>query len=152
MNDLHIALAEHDLAMINLGSISDQTLAGIVTTASHGTGIKYGVMSTHVISLTILLADGSQIHCSRNDHADLFAATTCGLGNTGLILNIELEVEPRFRLREDIDSGTFEDTLSNFHQIVHSSEHTRMLWFPAADKVCISRLNRTDEVSPRFQL
>jgi L-gulonolactone oxidase len=51
---LHAELAKHNLAMINVGSISDQTLGGIVTTATHGSGINYGVISTHVIALTIL--------------------------------------------------------------------------------------------------
>ena len=39
LSKLHAELAAHGLAMINLGSISDQTLAGVVTTATHGTGI-----------------------------------------------------------------------------------------------------------------
>ncbi|KAJ3729165.1 L-gulonolactone D-arabinono-1,4-lactone oxidase [Lentinula guzmanii] len=145
LHHLHAALAQHNLAMINLGSISDQTLAGIVTTASHGTGIDYGVMSTQVISMVILLADGSRVYCSRNEQPDLFLATVCGLGSTGLILSIELEVEPSFHLKEVLESRCFKDTLSNLKQLVHSAEHTRMFWFPATDTVCVSMLNRTHE-------
>ncbi|KAJ4481020.1 gulonolactone oxidase Lgo1 [Lentinula aciculospora] len=146
LHHLHTILAQHDLAMINLGSISDQTLAGIVTTASHGTGIDYGVMSTQVISMDILLADGSRVHCSRNELPDLFLATVCGLGSTGLILNIELEVEPSFHLKEVLESRSFEDTLSNLKRLVRSAEHTRMFWFPATDMVCVSMSNRTHEI------
>ncbi|KIK56155.1 hypothetical protein GYMLUDRAFT_99326 [Collybiopsis luxurians FD-317 M1] len=145
LHDLHIALAKNDLAMINLGSISDQTLAGIITTASHGTGIEYGVMSTAVISLTLLLADGSRVQCSRTEQPDLFLATTCGLGSTGLILTIELEVEPSFHLKEVLESRSFAHTVTNLDQIVRSAEHTRMFWFPATDNMCISTLNRTHE-------
>ena len=65
--------------MTCIGSISDQTLAGVVTTASHGSGLHFGVMSTQVMALTLLRADGSRIACSRNDHPDLFLATLCGL-------------------------------------------------------------------------
>jgi len=132
--------------MINVGSISDQTLAGIVTTATHGTGIHYGVMSTHVLSLTLLLADGSRVHCSRHEMPDLFMASICGLGSTGLILNIELEVEPAFRLRDEGCSRPFEDVVSNIEAIAHSAEHARLYWFPVADTVRISLLNRTHEV------
>ena len=39
LNAVHAALDAHGLAMTNLGSISDQTLAGMVTTSTHGSEI-----------------------------------------------------------------------------------------------------------------
>lgn len=146
LNDLHAHLASYDLAMRNVGSISDQTLAGIVTTATHGTGITYGVMSTHILSLTLLLADGTRVECSRHEHADLFTATICGLGSTGLILSIQLEVEPAFRLREIQESLPFDEVVQNLDQLVYSAEHVRFWWFPAADSMRVSALDRTKEV------
>lgn len=146
LHDLHAELAKHDLAMINVGSISDQTLAGIVTTATHGSGIRYGVMSTHVLSLSLLLADGSRVICSRHENSDLFIASICGLGSTGLILSIELEVEPAFRLKEKQESHSFDETMQNLDQLVYSAEHVRLWWFPAADSVRQSFSNRTQEV------
>lgn len=132
--------------MSNVGSISDQTLAGVVTTATHGTGIRYGVISTHVIFLTLLLADGSRVTCSSSERADLFTASICGLGSTGLILSVGLAVEPLFRLKEVQESRPFEDVMENLDSIVHSAEHVRLWWFPAADTVRVSLSNRTQEV------
>ncbi|KAK7035356.1 D-arabinono-1,4-lactone oxidase [Paramarasmius palmivorus] len=145
LNDLHIELAKHGLAMINVGSISDQTLAGIVTTATHGSGIEYGVMSTHVLSLTLLLANGSYAYCSREEKSDLFMASICGLGSTGFITSVELEVEPAFRLKEVQRSRSFEETMVDLEKVVHSAEHVRFYWFPAADTIRESVLNRTHE-------
>ncbi|KAF9006947.1 gulonolactone oxidase Lgo1 [Cyathus striatus] len=145
LNDLHVQLAKNNLAMINVGSISDQTLAGIVTTATHGSGINYGVMSTHVMALTLLLANGTRITCSRNDHSDLFIASICGLGSTGIILNIQLEVEPAFRLKELQESRPFDDVMQRLDSLVHSAEHVRFWWFPTTDVVRCSYSNRTTE-------
>lgn len=145
LRDLHTQLAMHGFAMINVGSISDQTLAGIITTATHGTGIRYGVISTHVVSVTLLLADGSRVTCSRHERADLFTATICGLGSTGLILNIGLEVEPLFRLEDVQSSQPFEEVVGSLDTVVHSAEHVRLWWFPAADTVRVSLCNRTQE-------
>ena len=92
LNAIHDELAAHNLAMINVGSISDQTLAGVVTTATHATGVHFKVISTHVLSLVLLLADGSRLRCSREERSDLFLASLCGLGATGLILEIQLEI------------------------------------------------------------
>uniref|UniRef100_A0A0W0G1U4 D-arabinono-1,4-lactone oxidase n=1 Tax=Moniliophthora roreri TaxID=221103 RepID=A0A0W0G1U4_MONRR len=145
LSDLHVELGKHDLAMMNVGSISDQTLAGIVTTASHGSGIEYGVMSTHVLSLNLLLADGSHVYCSREKRSDLFMASICGLGSTGLIISIELEVEPAFRLKEVRRSRHFEEVMADLEEVIHSAEHVRFWWFPAADTIRESVSNRTRE-------
>lgn len=139
--------------MINVGSISDQTLAGIVTTATHGSGVTYGVMSTHVMALTLLLADGSRVSCSRYERPDLFIASICGLGSTGLILTIQLEVEPAFRLKEVQESVSFDETIKNLDKIVYAAEHVRLWWFPQVDVVRVSSADRTSKVTPcRFSL
>lgn len=148
LHDLHAQLQEHGLAMKNVGSISDQTLGGIVTTATHGTGINYGVISTHVLAMSMLLADGSRVVCSRQEHSELFLATLCGLGSTGLILDITLEVEPSYYLKEVQKSLPFEDVMQGLDTMAYSVEHFRFWWFPAADMVRLSFSNRSQEASP----
>ncbi|KAJ7136288.1 D-arabinono-1,4-lactone oxidase-domain-containing protein [Mycena filopes] len=143
--DLHVELAKHGLAMRNLGSISDQTLGGIITTASHGSGITYPVMSADVSALTLLLADGSRVTCSRQERTDLFIATLCGLGATGIILTVQLNVEPAFRLKDEQCSRTFEDLVENLDEIVRSAEHVRFWWIAATHTVKCSVVNRTQE-------
>jgi L-gulonolactone oxidase len=132
--------------MINVGSISDQTLAGVITTATHGTGISYGVISTHVMELNLLLADGRRVSCSRHALPDLFSASLCGLGATGLILSIQLEVESAFRLEELQESLPFEETMQNFDELVHSAQHVRFWWYPATDTMRCSYFDRTQQV------
>lgn len=133
--------------MINLGSISEQSLAGVVATATHGSGISYGAISTNVIALSLLLADGSRVTCSRSEHSDLFMASICGLGTTGIILSVQLEVEPAFRLKEVQRSLPFEDVVQNMDKLVRSAEHVRFWWFPTKDTIRCSYSNRTTEVS-----
>ncbi|KAJ3519214.1 hypothetical protein NM688_g9333 [Phlebia brevispora] len=145
LNAVHAALAAHNLAMINVGSISDQTLAGVVTTATHATGVHFQVISTHVLSLTLLLADGSRVRCSREERPDLFLASLCGLGSTGLILQIQLKVAPAFRLKETQESVPFDQVVQNIDSIAHAAEHVRLWWFPQADVVRVSSADRTDE-------
>ncbi|KAG0700501.1 L-gulonolactone D-arabinono-1,4-lactone oxidase [Suillus ampliporus] len=145
LDALHAELANHGLAMINVGSISDQTLGGIVTTATHGTGINYGVISTHVMGLSLLLADGSRVFCSRQERPDLFIASICGLGSTGLILTVTLEVEPVFRLKEVQQTIQFHECVRTLDSLVNASEHVRFWWFPAADTMRVSSADRTLE-------
>jgi L-gulonolactone oxidase len=129
-----------------VGSISDQTLAGIITTATHGSGITYRVISSHVISLTLMLADGSRVRCSRQERSDLFMASLCSLGSTGLLLSVQLGVEPAFLLKEVWESVDFDFGVNHVDQLVAAAEHVRMLWYPQTRKIRVGCSNRTKEV------
>lgn len=100
------------------------------------------------MSLTLLLADGSRVRCSRQDYPELFTASLCGLGSTGLILQIQLEVGPGFRLKETQESLPFTSAVDNLQEIATASEHVRLWWFPQADTIRVSSADRTSEVSP----
>ena len=133
--------------MPNLGSISEQTLGGALTTATHGSGINYGVISTHVLALRLLLADGSVVRCSRTEETDLFKASLCGLGCTGLLISVALQVEPAFYLKEVSETIELDEAISKLDELANSGQHVRMWWFPQTDKVRVDTLNRTTEVS-----
>ena len=132
--------------MINVGSISDLTLAGAIATATHGSGVDYGVLSTSVIALNLLLADGSKVTCSRQARCDLFLASLCGLGSTGLILSVQLEVEPAFRLKEIRETIDFDFGIKHLDELVSAAQHVRFWWFPESSSWCASFADRSKEV------
>jgi L-gulonolactone oxidase len=143
---LHAALAARGLAMINLGSISEQTLAGMLTTATHGTGVEHKVLSTHVQSVRLLLANGAKVVCSRDRYPELFFATLCGLGSTGIILDVRMEVTQAFRLREVQETFKFDDVIDHLNTIVRSAEFVRLWWWPQGGDVRVSVIDKTQEV------
>lgn len=147
LHNVNQLAASHGLAFSTLGSISDQSIAGAVSTATHGCGARFGNLSTFVRSLTLILADASQIVVSEDEGQDVFRATLCGLGSTGVITRVELQLEPAFRLEEVVTEMSFKCFLDHFEAIGVSAEHVRIYWFPQLDKVRIERLNRTDKVS-----
>ena len=55
------ALDAHGLAMENLGDIDVQTIAGAISTATHGTGARLRNISAQVEELELVLADGSTL-------------------------------------------------------------------------------------------
>ncbi|KZV72286.1 L-gulonolactone/D-arabinono-1,4-lactone oxidase [Peniophora sp. CONT] len=148
---LHAVLDAHGLAMINLGSISDQTLAGMVTTATHGTGYEQPVLSTHVLSVRLMLPDGSRVVCSRTEQTDLFFATLCGLGATGILLDIKMQAVSRFRLREVQDTRPFDAVVDKFDGIMRSSEFVRLWWFPQDRAIRVSAMDKSSEPKQPLQ-
>ncbi|KAG8908848.1 D-arabinono-1,4-lactone oxidase [Tulasnella sp. 403] len=150
LNKLHQVLAANGLAMSNVGSISDQSIAGIVTTATHGTGVHFGVIPTHVLALDVMLPSGQVVHCSQNDNYDLFQASRCGLGATGFIISVTLKVERAFRLRERRAVIPFDHAVADLDELAHSAEHAKLWWFPSTGSVRFFAADRTyDPPSPK---
>lgn len=117
ISDINQTLAAHSppLALRSLGSISEQTIGGLISTATHGSGIDFPCVSAYVTELEIILPlppqDGGVqiVHCSRQVRPDLFNASLCGLGATGLIVTVKMDIDPAFRLRHLVEEVRFDD-------------------------------------------
>ncbi len=146
LHAIHATLAAADppLALPNIGSISDQTIGGLISTASHGSGVHFPVLSQHVRSLSLILPlQGAPIvRASPSEDVELFKASMCGLGATGLMLEIEVEVEDAFRLRETKKSKGVDEVLENLDEIKGSAEHVRVWWYPDGKGMVVGRANR----------
>lgn len=144
----HPILRQHGLAISSLGSISDQTLAGCLSTATHGSGVTFGNLSSCVDFLDIVLPlpDAPLVRVSRENDQDLFLAALCGLGTVGVIVGVGARCEKAFNLEEECWTIGFEDFVERWQEIAESAEHVRCWWFPQVGQVKVSRLNRTQKV------
>ncbi|GMK54008.1 hypothetical protein CspeluHIS016_0105940 [Cutaneotrichosporon spelunceum] len=140
-----LAAAQPALALRNIGSISDQTIGGLISTATHGSGVTYPVISADVRSLVMVLPlPGAPVVCvSREADYHLFAASQCGLGSTGLILAVEIMVEDAYRLEEVKDVYGVDEVIDNLDEISVSAQHVRAWWYPSAEGMVVARANRT---------
>lgn len=70
------------------------TLGGAVANDVHGKNHhREGTFGRHVLGFELLRSDGARPWCSRESHADLFRATIGGLGLTGLITRLKLQLK-----------------------------------------------------------
>jgi FAD-linked oxidoreductase len=141
-------LAEHGLALENLGDIDSQTLAGAISTATHGTGAHLGNISAQVAELTLVLADGSTLRCAEEIDADIFRAARVGLGALGVVAEVTLRCVPAFTLRSVDAPAPLEDTLARFEQLALENDHFEFFVFPHTATALTRTNNRTDD-SPR---
>lgn len=71
------------------------TVGGMVAANVHGKNHhRAGAFGRHVISLSLLTADGSEVLCSRHDNPGLFFATIGGMGLTGIIREVTFRMMP----------------------------------------------------------
>jgi len=58
--------------MRNLGDIDRQTVAGAISTGTHGTGARLGGLASQVVGVRIVTAQGDVVEASPDERPDLF--------------------------------------------------------------------------------
>jgi len=128
----------------NLGDIDRQSLAGAVSTATHGTGTGFRNISSQVEALELLTADGSLVGIDGSDPAALSAARV-GLGALGIIASVTLRTVPAFTIHRVDSPLPFAETLAGIEELADAADHFEFFIFPHTD---VARL-RTSERSTR---
>jgi L-gulonolactone oxidase len=145
IGELSAAIAAHGLAMENLGDVDRQSIAGAISTATHGTGARLRNISSQVAELTLVLADGSTLVCSEQTEPEVFRAARVGLGALGAIAEVTLRCVPAFTLRGVDAPAPLADVLDGFERLALGNDHFEFFVFPHADRALTRTNNRTDE-------
>ncbi len=144
LHRLNAALGDHGLGLTNMGDIDVQTVAGAISTGTHGTGRSSAAIAAQVIGLDLVLADGTTMRCSPTVHPDVFEMARLGLGALGVLSTVTFQAEPAFLLHADERPMPLEEVLDGFTELVADNEHFEFYWFPHTDVALTKRNNRTD--------
>ena len=137
------------LALHNLGDIGQQTIAGAISTGTHGTGGIWASLSAQVAGLEIVTADAEVVATSAGRDAELFHAARVGLGALGIITAVTLMVEPAFTLEAVEQPLRWDEAVDRYEQLVTQNHLLDMYWFPHTDAMLVKRNNRTvDKAQP----
>ncbi|GGQ06228.1 FAD-linked oxidoreductase [Actinomadura coerulea] len=137
-------LEEHGLALANMGDIQEQTVAGALQTATHGTGRDAAGLASQVAALELVLADGTAARCSREERPDLFAAALAGLGALGVVTAITWRTVPAFLLRAQEAPMKWDEVLARVDEFDAANEHFEFYWFPHTEGCLTKRNNRVE--------
>jgi len=140
LHRLNAELAARGWSLTNLGDIDRQTVSGALSTGTHGTGARFGGLATQLRALDLVLPDGSRLHCSADEHPDVFAAARIGLGALGVLDTVTLQAEPAFALRAEEGPARLGDLLDGFAEFMTSTDHVEFYWFPHTDR-CLTKRN-----------
>ena len=149
LHELNRLLAALGLAMRNLGDIDRQSVAGAISTGTHGTGVRLGGLATQVRGVRVVTADGTVR--SANDAAapgsperELFEVARLGLGTAGVLSAVTLEVVPAFWLRAREEPWPLDRVLEGLDEYVDGNDHAEFYWFPGTRRALTLRNNRAD--------
>ncbi|MDG4803409.1 D-arabinono-1,4-lactone oxidase [Micromonospora sp. WMMD980] len=151
LNDL---LAGHGLAVPNLGDIDAQTIAGALSTGTHGTGAKLGCLSTFVAGLTLVTGTGEVLRCSADENRDVFDAARVGLGAVGVLVEVTLSCVDAFVLRAHERPAALAEVLDDLPGLYEPHDHAEFYWFPYTNRVQVKTNDRVtvdDRPLPRWR-
>ncbi len=134
LRDLNQALCHLGLAMPNLGDIDAQTLAGALSTGTHGTGATLPGLTSTISGVRLVTADGREHWVDESD-PDLFGAARLGLGALGVVTEIELACLPAYRLRAVERPDSLDAVLPRIQEHFDAHRHFEMYWFPGTRRV-----------------
>ena len=96
------------------------TVGACVACDVHGKNHHHeGSFASFVRSLNLLLPSGEVVRCSREERPELFYATVGGMGLTGIVLEVELQlrrVDSAYIVVDYVRTRDLEETLQTFHE------------------------------------
>lgn len=121
------------LALENMGDIDRQSVAGAVSTGTHGTGPTLGNLSSQLAGLRLLTAGGEILDVTPAARPDLFKAAQVSLGALGVITQATLRCLPAYRLHERTWAEPFADCMARLDERIAATRHFEFFWVPGED-------------------
>ncbi len=133
------------LAMENLGDIDAQSIAGTISTGTHGTGADFGTISTQVRMIRFINGLGEIVECSAEENVALFKAAQVSLGALGIITQITLQCLPSYKLKMVYEKSSLTEVLKMYKSINQATRNFELYWLPYTDTVLTKKANITNE-------
>jgi len=147
IRELNEWLRSHGAALPNMGGYDGQTVAGVISTSTHGSGIEFGPLSDLVRSIDIVAAGGvvHRIEPAAGPTATApagyelvkddftFECARVGIGCLGLIYAVAIEVIPSYLLTEKRERSTWEKESGRIEAGIAGNRHFELYLNPHPD-------------------
>lgn len=139
------SLAKHGFALSNMGDIQEQSIAGAVSTGTHGTGVTLGSLSSTVTKWGFVDGTGTyQEHTRSLD--DLSESLHVSLGMLGVLVKVTIKVIPLYGLHYIGTRDTLTNGLTIFAEDIRQHRHVEWFYFPGSETIQVKRMDVVDPV------
>ena len=150
IKDLNQLLPLHGLGMANLGSIADQSIAGAMSTATHGTGLRFGSVHTQIVGMNLVTGEGKLLRLTEEHDPELMSAARVSLGALGIVTEVTIQCVADYNLHGKAWPLPFEEALSELDHLNYENDRVRLYWFPGTDVIQVMTMDHTSlPVTPK---
>ncbi len=134
-------LKEQGFALENMGDIQEQTIAGAVSTGTHGTGITFGSLSSQVVKWEWIDGTGAyQSHRRESTEDPLANSLHVSLGLLGILVRVTLKVLPLYSLKVTTFRATIGEGMTNWKKDLTLFRHLEWFWFQGTDLIQVKQM------------
>ena len=130
-------LAERGLAFPNLSDIDTQTLAGLFSTSTHGTGLTLQALHGVIEGFRIVTPSGETRDVTAASDPDLFAAGKVSLGALGVIAAYTIRPVKAFKLRRRITAVDIDALYPQIDALAAAHRNVEFYYLPGVGKAAI---------------
>lgn len=158
LRELNRHLDDQGLALSNMGGYDAQTVAGVMSTSTHGSGIEFGPIADSVRSIDLVASGGRVIRIEREDGPTtdfdgelrkddhMFNAVAVGMGCMGVIYAATIAVEAAYWLTEVRELSTWPQLRDQLPAALAGNRHYEVYLNLYGEHRCIAcRRNRTPD-------
>ena len=114
------------LAVKAMQSDNNFTVGGSLSANAHGRDLEFSTVIQSVLGFRILLADGSVVHASRTENAELFRLAIGGYGLFGIILEVDLELVENSVYQQSSEIMPLASLPEYFDRKIQGDPHARL--------------------------
>ncbi|MGW9628021.1 D-arabinono-1,4-lactone oxidase [Microbacterium sp. NPDC055521] len=140
LHEIPALLAPLGLAMENLGDIDTQSIAGAVSTGTHGTGSRFRGIAAQIAGVTLVTGRGEVMRVDAEHSPQLLPAVAVGLGALGILVEVTVRCVPAFDLRARERAEPLAAVLDTIESRVRDADHFEFFWFPHTE-TALTKMN-----------
>jgi len=150
LGELGAQLAAIGQEMPNLPDVNKQSLAGALSTGTHGTGHGLKALHGEVLSFRLATPSGEVLECSRDSHPEVYNAARVGLGAFGVLTEVTLQNRPLARVLKRVEARPFEELCAAWPKLVEQHRNAEFYTIPFTGMTALIIADPTDRpVQPR---
>jgi len=122
-------LHEQGWALHNLASLPHISVAGSISTGTHGSGETNGSLASAVSGIEFVRAGGELERLSRARDGGTFTGAVVGLGALGVLTRVTLDIQPAYLMRQHVYEGMpLAELTQHFDAIQASGYSVSVFW------------------------
>ncbi|WP_019193382.1 D-arabinono-1,4-lactone oxidase [Corynebacterium timonense] len=137
-------LAPFGLALANQGDIDVQSIAGVISTSTHGTGVEWPGFAGTVTALSLIDANGDLQEYSLDADPDALRLVTVSLGALGIVVEVEMQCVDAFDLHAVEGTADLDELLDSWEERARETDHVEAFWFPHTDRAMVKKNTRLE--------
>ncbi|THE07625.1 FAD-binding protein [Microbacterium oleivorans] len=132
-------------ALANLASLPHISVAGAVSTGTHGSGVANRSLAAAVTGLDLVTSTGDLVRISEEDEE--LAGAVVGLGALGIVTTVELAIEPTYDIAQTVYENVPLEAVRKAFDVIAGSAYSVSLFTTFRDEMYVDqvwRKERTD--------